>query len=484
MECLDESTVLELLEGRLPSGDADRRRRHLAACNECRSLVANVAKSLRSDAHENAETTLAAGVGEPDFQAHFAPGTILDGRYRVERVLGSGGMGVVALATHTELDHKVALKLLHPRALSSPEAVSRFVREAKAAARAFGDHVVRVLDVARLESGEPYIAMELLEGKDARALREERMPSVDELVDIVAQACIGVAHAHRAGVVHRDLKPANLFVLDEPSRSPPLLVKVLDFGVSKIRRDDLGSDVSLTRSSAFLGTPLYMAPEQIKTARDVDARADVWALGCILHELATGVAPFRRPSLGETCAAILVEDPPRLPSSIPRPLAAIVARCLAKDPNDRYADAAALAGALAPLCSPGTREEIARTLGIEVTKEARKRPIWPWAALVTVLAAGAFAMRGRPEPASVPMAAKPTPTVETSVSTTVVHSEPAKSVAPSAVAIAPVPIVSKPIAKPAPSPTIVPSASGVAPVVSAAPSASAPPLNPEFGGRI
>ncbi|MGZ3453542.1 MAG: serine/threonine-protein kinase, partial [Polyangiales bacterium] len=285
----------------------------------------------------------------------------------------------------------------------------------------------------------------------------------------------------------RDLKPANLFVLDDPTRSPPLLVKVLDFGVSKVRRDDFGDDAALTRSTAFLGTPLYMAPEQVRTSRDVDTRADVWAFGCILHELVTGEAPFRRRSLGETCAAILVEEPPKLPSTVSRPLAAIVARCLAKDPGERYADAAALAGALAPLCSPGTREEIRRTLGVDTEIAREKKPVWPWAALALVLAAAGFAWHSR---APAPNAASPTSTASAPVaapspSMVVPIVEPSSVSAPASAKPSSAPTFVPPRPKPSvPSASVAASTSAsAAPVVSApAPTASA--LNPEFGGRI
>jgi serine/threonine protein kinase len=513
MECLDESTVLALVSGELRDADARDRRAHLARCESCRALVGQVARSLRTADPLSETSPLLGGTAmatthaaphasdddvldhldDRAFMERVATGTLLDGRYRIERVLGAGGMGVVTLATHVALNRPVAIKLLHARSLASPEAVARFVREARAAVTVASDHVVRVLDVASLDTGEPYIVMEYLVGRDARAhLAERKNLDVAEVVDIVAQACLGVGRAHRAGIVHRDLKPANLYVLDAPEREVPLLVKVLDFGVSKIRRDEIGvHEVSLTRSTAFLGTPLYMSPEQIRASRDVDARADVWALGCILHELLVGRAPYRRESLGLTCAAILVEEPEALSRSradVPRAIESIVRRCLEKDRDARFADGFDLAAALAPFASQATREEMKRVLGIDArpTAPPRKRSpaLFAALALVPLLGLGAALALRAPSPEALPSA----PAIASS------SSPPSTAdVVPSIVAPAPLPIVSTSVvvvahAKPQPivapasvsvSATVVPSvAASVAPVAS--PSS---PLNPEFGPR-
>ncbi len=524
MECLNESTVLALVGGELRDADAQQQRAHLAGCAECRALVGQVARSLRtadpvsatrpqfdgpamattehaprsSRSPSSTDDDVLDHLDDRAFMARIATGTLLDGRYRIERVLGAGGMGVVTLATHVALDRPVAIKLLHARSLASPEAVARFVREARAAVTVASDHVVRVLDVASLDSGEPYIVMEYLVGRDARAyFAEQKTLTVAEVVDVVAQACLGVGRAHRAGIVHRDLKPANLYVLDAPEREVPLLVKVLDFGVSKIRRDEIGAhEASLTRSTAFLGTPLYMSPEQIRASRDVDARADVWALGCILHELLTGRAPFRRESLGLTCAAILVEEPEPLSRSradVPRAVEAIVARCLEKDRDGRFSDGFDLAAALAPFASSATRDEIARILGIDArpTAPPRKRSRVGWFAalgLIPLAAAAALFVRA-PSPAPPPVAAvasSPAPEVSSVVAPPIVvtpSAAPSPSISASAIAVAHTkPYVAPSIvatAAPSAQPSVVPSA---APPPPPAPSPSAP-LNPEFGNR-
>ena len=201
---------------------------------------------------------------------------MLAGKYRVERLIGSGGTGVVAQATHLKLERQVALKLLRSEVSDRPEIVARFAREARAAARLKGEHVTRILDVGELDDKTPYLVMEFLEGSDFRALLAEggRL-GITDAVGYVLQACEAVAEAHAAGIVHRDLKPANLFLTHTPDSAP--LVKVLDFGISKaVTGVEAEEAVSLTSSASVMGTPLYMSPEQMKNAREVDARTDLW----------------------------------------------------------------------------------------------------------------------------------------------------------------------------------------------------------------
>ena len=222
---------------------------------------------------------------EPVGACTVREGEILAGKYRVERLLGSGGMGMVVAAHHLDLDEKVALKLLLPGAATNPMLVARFVREARAAAKIKSEHVARVTDVGQLEDGSPYMVMEHLEGSDLAAYLTRTGPlPVAEAVDFVLQACEALAEAHGLGIVHRDLKPANLFCVQrvDDQRS----IKVLDFGISKISVDTASQ--SLTQTSALMGSPLYMSPEQMQSARTVDARADIWSLGVILFELLAG----------------------------------------------------------------------------------------------------------------------------------------------------------------------------------------------------
>lgn len=293
-----------------------------------------------------------------------AVGEVLAQKYRVERIVGHGGMGLVIAARHLQLGQTVAIKLLKlpDDEERRDEAIGRFLHEAQAAARLQTDHVVRIYDVGQLESGLPFMVMELLVGSDLDSVLEERGPLPEaEAVDLVLQACAGIAEAHQMGIVHRDLKPSNLFVTRRSDGLP--LLKVLDFGISKQVTDpDSGEAVpTFTNARTLMGSPNYMSPEQIRDARRVDARADVWAMGIILQELITGAQVFEADSFPGVCAAIIA-DPP-LPVRSLRPdvsekLESIIARCLQKDPQLRYQSIAALQADLAPLgaraASPGS----------------------------------------------------------------------------------------------------------------------------------
>jgi len=278
-------------------------------------------------------------------------GEILARKYRVERVLGQGGMGVVVAARHVELDELVALKFLLPEALSEPEAVARFVKEARAAVRIKSEHVARVHDVGQLDSGAPYIVMEYLEGSDLGALlRKGGALPVEDVIDYVLQACEAIANAHSLGIVHRDLKPSNLMIVTRSDGSE--CVKVLDFGISKVASiAGRESSMSMTRTAAVLGSPLYMSPEQMMSARDVDGRTDIWALGTILYELLAGRPPFvadTLPALGVLIATSPATPLRALRPDVPPGVEAVAARCLEKGRDQRFANVAELAQALAP----------------------------------------------------------------------------------------------------------------------------------------
>src|SRR5580704_996551 len=208
-------------------------------------------------------------------------GEVLAGKYRVEGILGAGGMGVVVAAHHLQLDERVALKFLLPEALANAEAVARFDREARAAVKIKSEHVARVIDVGKLENGSPYMGMEYLDGSDLSAWLQKRgSPPIPQVVDFVLQACEAIAEAHSLGIVHRDLKPANLFCIRRPDGG--LCIKVLDFGISKM---SMLGDLHMTGTTAVFGSPAYMSPEQMHASKDVDGRTDVWSLGVILYEL-------------------------------------------------------------------------------------------------------------------------------------------------------------------------------------------------------
>ena len=278
-------------------------------------------------------------------------GGLVADKYRVERVIGVGGMGVVVAAQHVELDERVALKFLKEEAAAKPELVERFLREARAATRIKSEHVVRVMDVGRLENGLPFLVMEYLDGSDlGETLARQGAMAVSDAVECVLHACEALAIAHALGIVHRDIKPANLFKTSRPDGTT--LVKLVDFGISKAALTGrLGEDVSLTRSQSVVGSPLYMSPEAMESARRIDARSDIWSLGVVLYELLSGQLAFSGESITRVCIAVLQEEPRslrELDPAIPEGLERVVRRCLAKNPNERYQTVADFAEALFP----------------------------------------------------------------------------------------------------------------------------------------
>ena len=291
-------------------------------------------------------------------------GEIIAGKYRVERVLGVGGMGVVVAAQHIRLDEKVALKFLLSAALANPEAVARFEREARAASKIKSEHVARVSDVGTLENGSPYMVMEFLQGTDLSGWLEKYGPlPFPQAVDFVLQACEALAEAHSIGIVHRDLKPANLFCIQRSDGE--LCVKVLDFGISKLTSAGAES-VSMTRTTALLGSPLYMSPEQMVTSKAVDARTDIWSLGVILFELVSGRVPFDGQSVTELAIKIAMEAPTPLHTyrpDAPPGFEQLLARCLDKNRDRRFQSVADFAIALADHAPPQSRLSIERIVG-------------------------------------------------------------------------------------------------------------------------
>jgi serine/threonine-protein kinase len=272
------------------------------------------------------------------------PGTVLAGKYTVEKVIGTGGMGTVLRAHQAGLDRPVALKLLLSVHREREEFVERFYREAKAAARIRGEHVAQVFDVGKTEDGDPYLAMEFLDGEDlGDILRRERRLPLKVAIGHMMDACAGVAEAHGAQVIHRDLKPANLFVTRTGQGRP--IVKIIDFGISKV---DEGAS-KLTSTGGSLGTAYYMAPEQIERPRETDGRADIWALGVIFFELVTGGMPFNGESVPQIVAAIMKNQRRRTREYVPElPLEvdAVIDRCLALRREERFQSAGELAAAI------------------------------------------------------------------------------------------------------------------------------------------
>jgi serine/threonine-protein kinase len=296
------------------------------------------------------------------------PGDLLAGKYRVERVLGVGGMGVVVAARHEELGRRVALKILRPEVAGGAEVLPRFLQEARAAAQIESDHIARVFDVGTIGAGYAYMAMEHLEGHDLEAVlaRDGALP-VAEAVDHVIEALDAVAHAHAIGVVHRDLKPGNLFRELRPDGTTR--IKVLDFGISKSSSGLDAEGVSITQTSpqAIMGSPAYMSPEQVRSSKSVDPRSDIWSIGIILFELLTGAKPFEGDTVGEVFARILELDAPSVRQKrreVPSALDAVVKRCLARDRDQRYPSVAELAAALAPHGTAKTKALPARIAGV------------------------------------------------------------------------------------------------------------------------
>jgi eukaryotic-like serine/threonine-protein kinase len=296
-------------------------------------------------------------------------GDVVADKYLIERTLGVGGMGVVVAARDQVLDREVAIKFLLPKLASSETAVQRFVREARAATRITSEHVVRLLEIEKLPSGTPFFVMEYLEGCDLRTLLRERGPlASSQAVDYALQALQAVAEGHVKGVVHRDIKPGNLFLTHRADGTA--LIKVLDFGIAKTVESDTAEATALTSSDDVrLGSPAYMPPEQLQNPRDVDTRSDIWSLGATLYELLSGRPPFEGNGYLDLASRVLSQPPTplsrhRAPDTLPSGLQAVIERCLEKDRNQRYSNAAELATALAPYGTADSRMSLTRVSGM------------------------------------------------------------------------------------------------------------------------
>ena len=277
-------------------------------------------------------------------QMPVSRGDIVNGKYRVEHVLGEGGMGIVVAARHLELRELYAIKVMKREALGSDAyAEHRFIGEARAAARLKGEHVARVHDIGRLDTGELYMVMEHLIGTDLKQVVRKRGPlPVQEAVRYLLQTCEAIAEAHALHIIHRDIKPHNLFLLDG-GRS----IKVLDFGISK-QVTAGGPDV--TGTNVMMGTLSYMSPEQMEQSKRVDARSDVWSMGVVFYELVTGEVPFPGQGAFEIFTKVsqgAPTPPSQLQPGLPTAVDTVVARCLQRDPAQRFSSANELAGALA-----------------------------------------------------------------------------------------------------------------------------------------
>jgi serine/threonine-protein kinase len=409
-------------------------------------------------------------------------GAMIAGKYRVERVLGQGGMGIVVQATHVQLHRPVAVKFILPGVLGTPHVVQRFLREAQAAVQLSSEHVARVLDVGTLETGAPYMVLEYLEGADLSSFPRSQL-TVGVVVDLVLQACEALAEAHARGIVHRDIKPANFFLTRRADGTP--LLKVLDFGISKSPI----TNSPLTASQSVMGTPAYMSPEQMRSSRDVDHRSDIWSLGAVLYELLQGAPPFCEDTFSSMVLKVVNEPLPKLTVRLPGDLEEVVYRCLEKDPARRFQSIAELTQAIARYAHSVTQAAISvqRTRGVghaapraalasspardalpstlSGSASARTLPKhsgrrWPFVAAAGVLAsvgAMVLALGGRrtagtspdtqptyaPETAAEPVRKAPTPDVQPLASPPAVAAPPPIATVPPP---APVPVTPEPAA--------------------------------------
>lgn len=421
----------------------------------------------------------------------LSPGQIIADKYRIDSVIGTGGMGIVLAATHVELGQRVAIKLLRD---VGEDSIARFGREARLLVKLRSEHVARVFDVGSLDDETPYIVMELLEGHDLSKvldLQGGRM-SVEQAVDYVLEATEAVAEAHVLGMVHRDLKPANLFLARGPGGATT--VKVLDFGVSKMldakTESEMTSAGALTNEGVALGSPGYMAPEQMTSSRDVDARADIYSLGAMLYRLVGGQNPYKGSSLVSVLASMAIDPLPPLKTlvpDVPDGFAEAVERCLAQDREARFPTVAHFAKAFSEFASRRGRSSAERILAtmnvsLEPFGATIMRPIQPsaptmrpstipplpapapdrswmvyaaaglFAATLVVGLFALFAPRPKPEPSPPPVpvtsAAAPTPPP----TGTVIGSSPMPE-APPSTTMAPVGASTKvPATKPKPGP--------------------------------
>jgi serine/threonine protein kinase len=298
------------------------------------------------------------------FDMPFQPGEVLVGKYIVEGLVGVGGLAFVVAARHIGFDRSVALKFLRPELARLPEALRRFTAEAQNNFRLDSQHIVRVLDVDTLPQGLPFMVMELLQGHDLRSEIARDILPVERAVQLTLQIAEALATAHTNGVIHCDIKPENVFLVEVPHGG--MQAKVLDFGISRALVG-VHNPRALVSDSGAIGSPPYMSPEQIRALPELDARTDVWSLGCVLFELLTRCVPFGRQTRTESCVAVLEHEPPALHGLRPEvspELEAVVMRCLRKDAAERFQSVAELAEALAPFATGDTHGHVQRISGM------------------------------------------------------------------------------------------------------------------------
>jgi serine/threonine-protein kinase len=383
MSCPEPHVLVAFLERNLGAAEEEALTTHLDACAECRAVLAALAPEEAAGAPAEGESA-AKDLGLPE-DATWLPGDVIEHKYRIEKMLGVGGMGVVFRARHLGLDQPVALKVVLAELAGVASVRERLVREARAAAMLQSEHVARVLDVVT-GAGPTYVVMELVEGTDlASHVREGGPMPIPAAVDVALQICEALSEAHALGLVHRDVKPSNVMlttIAGEPR------AKLLDFGLAKALSRPLGADASLTDSGLMIGSPHYMSPEQIRDSKRVDARTDLWAVGATLYTLLTAAPPFGRGSRAAVCLSVQKDAPTPLRErrpDAPEALERWLLRCLDKSLDTRVQTAAELAEGLAPFAGDiGRRaaDRIAARRGSEALLHAPTdgpRPVPPGA---------------------------------------------------------------------------------------------------------
>jgi serine/threonine-protein kinase len=340
--CPSDDTVALFLGGALAAVEEAAFRKHVDECAACRDLLVEAGREVQPVLETTRVSPIELRGRQPT--ARVGVGDISGEKYRIDALVGAGGMGAVYRGTHLALSRTVAIKMMHPDLMTADHA-RRFAREARAAAPLKSEHAVRILDIDRTASGAPYIVMEHLEGRDLHEVLMSDGPlHWERAVRYILEAADAIGEAHARGIIHRDLKPHNLFLTTAD------VVKVLDFGLAKTMPHSLArGDSGETKSTGLVGSPQYMAPEQIRTEPTIDARTDVYALGATLYQLLSGTAPFLGLNLYVLCAKILNERPAplsRVRKDVPGPIEAVVLRCLEKLPAARYGSIEELAFAL------------------------------------------------------------------------------------------------------------------------------------------